>query len=516
MLFLSFPQNIRRRLLRDIIAILVLTALVIIAISSYQGLTMRRDISMALVQETTTIAQKRFQRFTQPIRATLEIGHSWGRSGLLDRDDELPDLFRPILQTYPQISAVILANEQGQEFFLQRRQDGWLQRDFRAGGNGEQGEASFRQLPARGEERSWQETLQYDPRQRPWFALALAQPGQVQWTEPYLFFSAGQVGVTAAIAWQREDGNSQVLAFDLLQTELLQFFDSLQVGRSGHIVLLEQDGSIIARNQSHDDEQGTPVRQAIQLWQDGLAGPGQPAEFDAGGQHWWVGFSALEGGDRQRAWVLVLVPEKEVMAGVNQRWRWWFAAAVTILLAAVLLAYRLVAKYSYQLRDLPRQHLGEGDSELQALITAGESATLEFKSTLRTNLKTGKTGKEIELAWLKAVVAFMNSDGGILLVGVADDGEILGIGPDNFDNEDRVRLHFKSLISHHIGPEFARFINLKVRLVDEKMVLIIECERVRKPVFLQIGKSEEFLVRSGPSSMKMTMSQMVHYLEDRL
>ena len=136
-------------------------------------------------------------------------------------------------------------------------------------------------------------------------------------------------------------------------------------------------------------------------------------------------------------------------------------------------------------------------------------------STLRTNLKTGKKAKEIEIAWLKTITAFMNSDGGILLVGVEDDGNILGIQVDNFENEDKLRLYCKSLINNHIGPEFARFINLKLKLVKGKQVVIIECERVRKPVFLSIGKNEEFFVRSGPSSMKITMSQMVKYLEER-
>ena len=46
------------------------------------------------------------------------------------------------------------------------------------------------------------------------------------------------------------------------------------------------------------------------------------------------------------------------------------------------------------------------------------------------NLKSGKNGKEIELAWLKGVVGFMNTNGGILLIGVDDSGTILGIDAD--------------------------------------------------------------------------------------
>jgi len=183
----------------------------------------------------------------------------------------------------------------------------------------------------------------------------------------------------------------------------------------------------------------------------------------------------------------------------------------------IFLALRLVNKYSYQLRDLPRQNISNAnfENEVFALIDAGESATLEFKSTLRTNLKTGKVGKEIEIAWMKTVVALMNSDGGILLIGVDDDGKIIGTEADHFENDDKCRLHFKNLINHHIGPELSRFIHLKIKELQEKTILVVECERVRKPVFLTMGKNEDFYVRSGPSSLKLNMSQMVKYLEQR-
>ena len=109
----------------------------------------------------------------------------------------------------------------------------------------------------------------------------------------------------------------------------------------------------------------------------------------------------------------------------------------------------------------------------------------------------------------------MNSDGGILLIGVADNGEVLGLDADNFANEDKCRLHFKNLLNNHIGAEFTRFISLKLLRIQEQTVLLVECERVRQPVFLTVGKNEDFLIRSGPSSTKLTMSQMVSYLNER-
>ncbi len=216
-------------------------------------------------------------------------------------------------------------------------------------------------------------------------------------------------------------------------------------------------------------------------------------------------------------WLAVIIPERDISQDIRKRWLNAGLFSGLILLAGIIMAATLVRRYSYQLKELPQQHISlvNAKNETLRLIQAGESSTLEFKSTMRTNLRSGKVGKEIELAWLKSVVAFMNSDGGILLIGVEDNGNIIGLEQDNFANEDKCRLHFKNLINTHIGAEFSRYILLKIQEIDDKQIMVIECERVRQPVFLMVGKNEDFLIRSGPSSTKLTMSQMVAYLRDR-
>jgi len=149
------------------------------------------------------------------------------------------------------------------------------------------------------------------------------------------------------------------------------------------------------------------------------------------------------------------------------------------------------------------------------MISAGESSSLEFKSTLRTNLKTGKSDKAIELAWLKSVVAFLNSEGGTLLIGVNDESGLEGIEADGFENHDKCRLHVKNLLNQHIGAEFSGYIDCDLHIISGKTVVVIGCEKVIDPVFLTVGKNEDFYIRSGPSSIRLSMSKMVKYLEQR-
>jgi hypothetical protein len=150
------------------------------------------------------------------------------------------------------------------------------------------------------------------------------------------------------------------------------------------------------------------------------------------------------------------------------------------------------------------------------LIRRGESKRLEFKSTLRMNLITGKTDWNIEHSVLKTIVAYLNTDGGILLVGVSNDGEVLGIKNDGFPNEDRFLLHFKQLIKQHIGLNYAPMIEYTLVPVSGKEVLEIDCKKSDEAVFLKTDKNdEEFYIRIGPSSERLTGSKLIEYVNRR-
>jgi predicted HTH transcriptional regulator len=183
----------------------------------------------------------------------------------------------------------------------------------------------------------------------------------------------------------------------------------------------------------------------------------------------------------------------------------------------ILITIIMIRKY----RKLPTVDLAtileEDDIEdkIRNIIKKGEGSKVELKSTMRMNLKTAQPGKEIEIVWLKAANAFMNSAGGILLFGVNDAGEFIGIEPDKFENEDKCRLHFKNLINQHIGAEFTNYLNFKVLKIENKTIAILECKSSQKPVFLKDKNEEKFFIRSGPSSIRLQTSKVLEYIEDR-
>ena len=162
---------------------------------------------------------------------------------------------------------------------------------------------------------------------------------------------------------------------------------------------------------------------------------------------------------------------------------------------------------------------------LEELIAEGESDELEFKSTLRWDVKENTINRKLEDVIMKTVAAFANSAGGTLLIGVADDGQILGIEPDYHSlggvDRDKFELHLRNLLNEQFGKAFVtNKVGIKFREVGEKEVCQIETAPAKEPVIVKVKDrngqtAEKFYARSGNSSQEILLSEMNAYIKDR-
>lgn len=164
---------------------------------------------------------------------------------------------------------------------------------------------------------------------------------------------------------------------------------------------------------------------------------------------------------------------------------------------------------------------GDTDSEapvslsVSELIAGGETGAVEFKSTLRTNLHTGQVDEKIHLSALKTIAGFLNANGGTLLIGVADNGEVLGLSADGFQNEDKMSLHLVNLIKDRIGDVFLPYIHPHFEDQEGDRVLAIRCERGPKPAFIKDGGQQKFFVRGGNSTAELMGNSITDYVSQR-
>jgi hypothetical protein len=157
--------------------------------------------------------------------------------------------------------------------------------------------------------------------------------------------------------------------------------------------------------------------------------------------------------------------------------------------------------------------LAEAD-KVKSIIRQGESKNVEFKESLSLDVKKQTKEKYIEDVVIKTIAAFLNTDGGVLLVGVTDAGVVNGVDGeiDKFHkNLDKFLLHFKNALKTRIGEQFYPFIDHRLVKVDSKHVLYVNCKESTDPVYVD---GNDFYVRTNPATDKLDGPKMVSYINN--
>jgi len=498
---------------------LVAFILILTGINSYQYLRIRTNIAPALISEISNAELSEIRSYFSSITEQLNMVKEWGGNGVLqyDKVTELNKLFFPLLENQPSISSLVLASSQGDEYFLHQGDKSWTTRQSSPIKEKNHSLHFTEWASAEQQLKVWEESSTYDPRDAPWF-FSPDYEDQIHWSLIHTFMHSKELGITAAISWGTPSSSFTVFGLDIPIKRIQQFLTLRNKKRAGIIFLINNSGDFSitsdlnepvpplqpATTQSPDQV----VNEALKVWKSEGQLSNSPVKFLKNKQRWLASFQPIDQ-EQLNFWLGVATPEKEFMAQINSRLFRIDILDLLIAAAGSALLSILLWKMKH-MQDPPPAP--PAIVRLNSYINKGEGVGVEFKSTIRTNLKTNKHGKEIELAWLKAVVAFLNSTGGALLIGVDDAGIIKGLELDGFDNKDKCLLHVKNLLNHHIGAEFSNSLKTTIVEIEEKEVLMVECNPVTSPVFLYIGKNEEFYVRSGPSSTKLSLSQTVQYV----
>ena len=155
---------------------------------------------------------------------------------------------------------------------------------------------------------------------------------------------------------------------------------------------------------------------------------------------------------------------------------------------------------------------------VKSVIRDGESKKVEFKETFSLDVRKQTKEKDVRTSTIKTIAAFLNSEGGVLLIGVNDAGMIKGIDVEveKFfkadtitQSRDRFLLDFKNAVRTHIGEQFYPFIEYRLVHVDSKYILFIECESSPEAVYVD---NKDFYVRTNPATDQLEGPKLVAYI----
>jgi len=159
---------------------------------------------------------------------------------------------------------------------------------------------------------------------------------------------------------------------------------------------------------------------------------------------------------------------------------------------------------------------------IEKLLAGGETSYCEFKESLSLNVRNSEQkdfkpvkDKGIEKACLKNVIAFLNTDGGTILVGVEDENCTVS-GTENeikklFKTKDDFRQYVDNLITHRIGEGFLPNIKISYPEIDHTEVLRINVKRsANTPAFLK--PEEAFYTRVSASTRELKNKHLADYI----
>lgn len=176
----------------------------------------------------------------------------------------------------------------------------------------------------------------------------------------------------------------------------------------------------------------------------------------------------------------------------------------------------------------PEVTSGERSSELLEYLKQDESAQLEFKSSMRWDLKLGRVNKELEKVIAKSVAGLLNSKkGGVLLIGVRDhtgaDGlkEVFGLEADyktlgKSQDRDGFELRLGELIAQYLGAAVSVFLSVSFHDFDGKDVCQVTVEPSDHPVYCDEGNNNyTFYLRVGNSTKPLPLPEVAKYVQTR-
>lgn len=155
------------------------------------------------------------------------------------------------------------------------------------------------------------------------------------------------------------------------------------------------------------------------------------------------------------------------------------------------------------------------------LITAGESKHVEFKQTARVNLHTKQRDGVIEQMVLKSIAGFMNAEGGTLLIGVTDVGEVTGIEVDlktlgQKQNQDGFALWLNGLLDNVLGPTAASEVHISFDALSGGTVCRVDVAPGNGPTFVRGGKGDaDLYVRLNNATRLLNTAEALDYVSTR-
>lgn len=244
-------------LLLSLLGLLILVEVftVVVVLASQQFATDRalRDYTHELLQNVVDETRENAAGYLRQAQDSVSLAAAVFEAGLLsdDQPERLERYFLEQLRVVPQIDALYFGDVEGNFVFGKRNPppagSGFFSKLIQTSLPPDERVTRITRTDRLVEtDRRIDPSDEYDPRKRPWFELARDSRQEV-WTDPYIFYTSQQPGLTVARAVRDAGGQLiGVVGADIALLALSEFLTTQPIGKSGAAFIVYSNGDVLA------------------------------------------------------------------------------------------------------------------------------------------------------------------------------------------------------------------------------------------------------------------------------
>ena len=168
-----------------------------------------------------------------------------------------------------------------------------------------------------------------------------------------------------------------------------------------------------------------------------------------------------------------------------------------------------------EFKKLVRAEAVETAIDVRELLK-GEDQHVEFKQTLRWDIRTKQINPALEEAVMKEIASFMNADGGKILIGVDDSGTATGLDPDchtlKRKNSGSFQEHLTNLINKYLGKAANSRTEWSFHRINGKEVCLGDIGPSPRPVYITTRGEKKFYVRNNNTCQPYDVEESFDYI----
>jgi len=250
-------MTIKQTLFLSIVGLMLITVSSIM-FSTYQS-TEKVLIGHAheVMQTISNEAIDRSIGFLQPAELAAELTQKLANHNVVSKHNvgAMERYFYEQLNLYPQFAGIYFGTNDGSFVYVMRddkhNQDGFRTKIISVDEGQRKVGLHWRDTDFNSVTHEQDPVDTYDPRVRPWYKKAVREKRLV-WTEPYIFFTSQQPGITISSPVFDADagGLAGVIGVDIKISQISSFLSKLKIGQSGSAFIIDTHGQVLA----HADE----------------------------------------------------------------------------------------------------------------------------------------------------------------------------------------------------------------------------------------------------------------------